>query len=102
MSLLKNRLTDLENELVVAGVGGWVRGRVREFEMVMYTQLYLKWITNKDLLYSTWNSAQSYEAVWMGVGFGGEWIQIYIYGWVPLLLTWNYHNIDNQLYPNTK
>ena len=53
MSLLKNILTDLENELVVAGVGGWVRGRVREFEMVMYTQLYLKWITNKDLLYST-------------------------------------------------
>ena len=24
--------------------------------MVMYTLLYLKWITNKDLLYSTWNS----------------------------------------------
>ena len=24
----------------------------------MYTLLYLKWITNKDLLYSTWNSAQ--------------------------------------------
>ena len=24
----------------------------------MYTLLYLKWITNKDLLYHTWNSAQ--------------------------------------------
>ena len=24
--------------------------------MDMYTLLYLKWITNKDLLYSTWNS----------------------------------------------
>ena len=31
-------------------VGG---GRVREFGIDMYTLLYLKWITNKDLLYST-------------------------------------------------
>ena len=23
-----------------------------------------------------------------------------MYGWVPLLLTWNYHNIFNRLYPN--
>ena len=29
---------------------------VREVGMDMYTQLYLKWVTNKDLLYSTWNS----------------------------------------------
>ena len=33
-------------------------GIVREFGMDMYTLLYLKWITNKDLLYSTGNSAQ--------------------------------------------
>ena len=32
-------------------------GIVRESGMDMYTQLYLKWITNKDLLYSTGNSA---------------------------------------------
>ena len=44
--------------------------------MVMYTLLYLKWITNKDLLYNTWNSAQCYMAAWMGVGFGGEWIPV--------------------------
>ena len=24
----------------------------------------------------------------------------YMYGWVPLLLTWNYHNVINRLYPN--
>ena len=30
-------------------------GIVREFGMDMYI-LYLKWITNKDLLYGTWNS----------------------------------------------
>ena len=33
--------------------------------MAMYTLLYFKWITNKDLLYSTWNSAQGYVAAWM-------------------------------------
>ena len=31
----------------------WEEGIVTEFGMDMYTLLYLKWITNKDLLYST-------------------------------------------------
>ena len=31
-----------------------------EFGIDMYTLLYLKWITNKDLLYSTGHSAQYY------------------------------------------
>ena len=35
----------------------WREGTVREFGMVMYTQLYSKWISNRDLRYSTWNSA---------------------------------------------
>ena len=30
-------------------------GIVGEFGKVMYTLLYSKWITNKVLLYSTWN-----------------------------------------------
>ena len=47
--------------------------------MGMYTVLYLKWITNKDLLYSTGNSAQCYVAAWMGEGFGGEWIHVYVW-----------------------
>ena len=47
-------------------------GIVREFGMVMYILLYLKWKTNKDLLYSTKNSAQYYVAAWMGGEFGGE------------------------------
>ena len=48
---MSKRLTDLENKLMAAGeeLG---EGRVREFGMGMYTVLYLKWITNKDLLYS--------------------------------------------------
>ena len=44
--------------------------------MDMYTQIYLQWITNKDLLYSTGDSAQCYVAAWMGGEFGGEWIRV--------------------------
>ena len=54
-------------------------GIVRECEMDMYTLLYLKWITDKDLLYSTWNSAQCYAAAWMGGESGGEWTLV-LYG----------------------
>ena len=50
-----------------------------EFGINIYTLLYLKWITNKDLLYSTWNSAQCCVAAWMGGGFGGEWIYVYVW-----------------------
>ena len=32
---------------------GRIGGRDREFGMDMYTPLYLQWITNKVLLYST-------------------------------------------------
>ena len=35
--------------------------------MDIHTVLYLEWITNKVLLYSTWNSAQRYVAAgWEG------------------------------------
>ena len=57
-------------------------GIVKELGMDMYTVLYLKlitkkknkikWITNKDLLYNTWNSAQCHEAAWTGGEFGEE------------------------------
>ena len=39
--------------------------------------------------------------LWMGGEFGRNGY-MYMYGWVPLLLTWNYHNIVNWLYSNTK
>ena len=54
-------------------------GIVRESGMDGYTLQNLKWITNKDLLYSTGNSAQCYVAAWMGEGFEGEWIHIYVW-----------------------
>ena len=46
-----------ENELMVARGGG----KVRDFGKAMYTPLYLKEITNKDLPHSMWNSAQCYN-----------------------------------------
>ena len=67
----------------------------------LYVLLYLKWITNKDLLYSTGYSAQCYVAAWVGGEFGGEWIHVYV--WLsPLtvhlkLLQYCYLSI-----PNTK
>ena len=36
----------------------WEAGIDWEFGIDMYTLLYLKWITKKDVLYSTENSAQ--------------------------------------------
>ena len=51
MSILENAL------VVIRGVGQREGVTVREFGTDMYTLLYLKWITNKDLLYSTRNSA---------------------------------------------
>ena len=57
---------------------GWEEGIVRECGMDRYTLLYLKWITNKELLYCTWNSAPCHVAAWMGGEFGGEWIHAYV------------------------
>ena len=47
-----------EKELAVAAG----EGIAREFKVDMYTLLYLKWITNKNLLYSTRHSAHCYVA----------------------------------------
>ena len=59
------------------------KGIVTEFGMDMYTLLYLKWITNKDLLYSTGNSAQCYVAACMECSLGENG---YIYKWVITIL----------------
>ena len=50
-----------------------------QFGMDMCTPLCLKWTANKDVLYSTVNSAQCYMAAGMGGEFGGEWIHVYIW-----------------------
>ena len=55
MILLTKRFTDLLRKQTYGCQG---QGIVRDFGKVMYTLLYFKWITSKDLLYSTWNAAQ--------------------------------------------
>ena len=45
--------------------------RISVFEMDM--------VTNKDLPYSTWDSAPCYVAAWMGGEFRGEWIHVYVW-----------------------
>ena len=40
--------------------------------------LYLRWITNKDLLYSTRHPAQCFLPVWMRGESGGEWTHVYV------------------------
>ena len=60
--------------------GGRVgEGIVRESGMDMDTLLSSTWRTNKNLLDSTGNSAQCHVAAWMGGGFGGEWIYVYVW-----------------------
>ena len=54
-------------------------GKRSEFVIDMCTLLYLKWITNKDLLYGTGISAQRYLAAWMGGEFGDNG-HMYMYG----------------------
>ena len=69
----------------------------------MYTPVYLKWITKKDLLYSMYMelclmSCGSLD----GTGAWGEKGYMCMHGWVPLLSTWNYHSIVNWLHLNTE
>ena len=93
----QHRLTDLENELMVARRGEWGEAIVRKSGIEMYTLLYFKWITNKDLLYIAGTSAQCSGSAWMGGECEGEWIHAYV-----RLFRWNYHNTVHQLYSNIK
>ena len=81
------------------GWGGGAGGEriAREFGLDMYTLPYSNWMANKDLLYSTGNSAQCYVAAWMGEESGGKWIHVNVW-LVPLLSPQNYHNAVNWLY----
>ena len=60
--VLKTEQLEIKKEFVDLWLPGGRLGEgiVREFGIDMYTLLYLKWITNKDLLYSTGNSTQYY------------------------------------------
>ena len=80
--LNRNRLTNLEKEIMVPRVGGGEDGgrdSKKVWEGGIVILLHSKWITDKDLLHSTGNSAQCYVAAWMGGEFGGEWIYVYVW-----------------------
>ena len=44
----------------------------------IYTAIYSEWITNKNLLYSTWNSTQCYVPAWIAGWVGKECIYVYV------------------------
>ena len=75
----RKRFTGLENKH-----GCWAGGEGknsgegigREFGMDIYILLYLKWITNKDILHNIWKSSQCYLAAWMERKFRGKWTHI--------------------------
>ena len=73
---LQNRKTHRTRKRIYGCQG---EGTVRECGVDMYTLTYLKWITNKDLRYCTWNSAQCPVATWMRGECGGEWIHVYVW-----------------------
>ena len=79
----RNRLTDIEERLVVAKEGGGGSGIDWDFGISTCKLLHLVWITSEVLLYSTRNYIQSPG--------------IYKYNWVSLLYSRNWCKIVNQL-----
>ena len=83
----RNWITDIENRMVVAkeeGIGG---GMEWEFGVSRRKLLYIEWINNKVLLYSTENYIQ-YPMINHN---GKEYIKkcIYMYYWITLLYSSN-------------
>ena len=76
-----NELTKQAYRLPIGAYGWGCREKdvFGEFGMDVYIVLYLKQITNKDLLCSTGDSAQCYVAAWLGEEFGGKWIHVYVW-----------------------
>ena len=99
ISNIRRTMEACDKELMVNCCWGGGKGQemFREFGM----DICLKRITNKDLLYSTWNSAQCYVTAWTGGEFGDKG-NMYLYDCVPSLFTRSCHNIVNYLYLNTK
>ena len=77
----RNRVTDVENKLTVTN---GERGKEINWEIGIdiYTLWYIKQITNKNLLYSTWNSTQYSVMTYMGEVSKKEWIYVYVYAYV--------------------
>ena len=75
----RNRLTDIANRLVVAkGEGGWGRDGLGVW-VNRCKLLYIEWINNKVLLYSTGNYIQYTVITHNGKEYEKEYILIYVY-----------------------
>ena len=74
----RNRLTDIKNKLTVTKGEMWRGGINQELGMNIHTLLYIRQITNKDLLHSTGNSAQYSVITDMGNESEKEWIYVYV------------------------
>ena len=48
----------------------------------MYTLLFIKKMTNKDLLYSTGDCTQYFAMVYMGKESKNEWIYVFLYTYI--------------------
>ena len=57
---------------------GWGGGVNQEVGINIYTLLYTKQITNKDVLYRTENSTQYSVITYMGKESEKEWIYVYV------------------------
>ena len=74
---------------------------MREFGLDVYTRLYLKWTTNRGLLWSTGNPAQCYVVAGRGGEFGGE--RIRGYAWLsPFAVHLKLSQRCYRLFSNTK
>ena len=80
----RNSHTQKMNSWMLGEVGQEII--VKDFGKGMCTLLHSKWITNKNLLYSTQNSAQCYAPAWIRVVVWGR-MDICIY--VPSVLGFN-------------
>ena len=72
-TLSPKRLTELKKQTYLPG-----EGTVRDFGKVMYTLLYLKWISNKTYCIAQQTLLNVMcQPGWEG-GFGGEWLHVYV------------------------
>ena len=78
--LIKQKQTHrLQNETYSYQRGKVGKGEInQEFGVNIYTLLYIKQITNKDLLYSTGNSTQYSVMTYMGKESEKEWMYVYV------------------------
>ena len=83
----RNRIRDIENRLVVAKWEEGRRGLDWEFGIGRWKLVYIEWINNKVLLYSTGNYIQYPVINHNGKEYEKE--CIYVYNWVTLLYSSN-------------